>query len=140
MEPIRTIRDDLAIAGQISLEQLKQLARDGYRSVLNLRSPDETGYWADEQSITLGLNLYYLNLPLSRDMLDQATIRAVLQELEDLPKPVLVHCDTALRSAAIALIYVATDQGITYNQAFEKAMNLGLAGAACQPGASYSKC
>lgn len=59
MQLIRKINHDLAIAGQIDLEQLPQI---------------------------------------------------VLQEIRCLPKPVLVHCDNAIRSAAIALMHIATYQ------------------------------
>ncbi|MGM3306588.1 hypothetical protein ACSQ6I_11525 [Anabaena sp. WFMT] len=36
-------------AEQISSEQLQELATVGFKSVLNLRSPDETGFLDDEQ-------------------------------------------------------------------------------------------
>ena len=64
MEPIRKINDELAIAGQITSEQLKQIAQEGFKSVLNLRSPDEEGFLSNEQEQANALGLYYINLPI----------------------------------------------------------------------------
>ncbi|MDZ7956642.1 MAG: hypothetical protein RMY34_01835 [Aulosira sp. DedQUE10] len=37
MDTIKKIKNELTIAGQIAPEELKQLADEGYKSVLNLR-------------------------------------------------------------------------------------------------------
>ncbi|MHC5769509.1 MAG: hypothetical protein ACYTXI_28655 [Nostoc sp.] len=49
MEIVRKINDELAIAGQITLEQLPQVAQEGFKSVINLRSPDEQGFLNSER-------------------------------------------------------------------------------------------
>ncbi|WP_306557707.1 beta-lactamase hydrolase domain-containing protein [Nostoc sp. 'Peltigera malacea cyanobiont' DB3992] len=64
MNIVRKINDNLAIAGQITLDQLGQIADEGYKSVLNLRLPDEIGLLANEQEKTELLGLYYVNIPL----------------------------------------------------------------------------
>ncbi|MGQ9873123.1 hypothetical protein [Leptodesmis sp.] len=51
MARVRKITDDLAIAGQLTIEEFQQLAEEGYRLVVNLRSPDETGSLKGEQQI-----------------------------------------------------------------------------------------
>ncbi|MEH2435161.1 MAG: sulfur transferase domain-containing protein [Nostoc sp.] len=58
MNIVRKINDELAIAGQITLDQLKQIADEGYKFVLNLRLSDETGLLANEQEKTEVLGLY----------------------------------------------------------------------------------
>ncbi|WP_375495484.1 hypothetical protein [uncultured Nostoc sp.] len=52
MNIIRKINDELAIAGQITLDQLQQIGDEGYRSVVNLRLSDETGFLVNEQEKT----------------------------------------------------------------------------------------
>ncbi|MFW9262061.1 beta-lactamase hydrolase domain-containing protein [Nostoc sp. CALU 546] len=126
MNIVRKINDELAIAGQITLDQLKQIADEGYKSVLNLRLPDETGLLVDEQEKTELLGLYYVNLPTkSEDINHQATLQ-IYQTIIELPKPILIHCDNSIRSAAIVLLYIAIKQGITFEKALEKIISLGL--------------
>ncbi|QMS92285.1 hypothetical protein HUN01_33595 [Nostoc edaphicum CCNP1411] len=126
MNIVRKINDELAIAGQVTLYQLKQIADEGYKSVLNLRLPDETGLLVDEQQKTELLGLYYVNLPTkSEDINNQGTFQ-IYQTIIELPKPILIHCDNSIRSAAIVLLYIAIKQGITFEKALEKIINLGL--------------
>lgn len=132
MQTIRKINEDLAIAGQIDLAQLALIAEEGYQSVLNLRSPQETGFLGEEQQKVELLGLQYVNLPFDLELISDQSANRVLQQIHRLPKPILVHCDTAIRSAAIALIHIATRQGATLEQAFKQAKNLGLFGVLTQ--------
>jgi hypothetical protein len=93
---------------------------------LNLRSPEETGFWVNEPEKATVLGLHYVNLAFDVEaMTDELAIR-ILQQIHMLPKPILVHCDNAVRAAAIALMYIATRQGATLEQAFQQAKQLGL--------------
>ncbi|MCF2150084.1 sulfur transferase domain-containing protein [Desmonostoc muscorum LEGE 12446] len=126
MNIVRKINDELAIAGQITLDQLKQIADEGYKSVLNLRLPDETGFLVDEQEKTELLGLYYINLPFkTEDIKEQGTFQ-IFQKIAKLPKPTLIHCDNSIRSATIVLLYIALKQGIEFEKALQKVINLGL--------------
>ncbi|WP_445638165.1 Sulfur transferase domain-containing protein [Nostoc sp. DSM 114161] len=126
MNIVRKINDELAIAGQITLVQLKQIADEGYKSVLNLRSPDETGLLANEQEKTEFLGLYYLNLPFKpQDIKDESTLQ-IFQRIGELPKPTVIHCDNSIRSVTIVLLYIALKQGISFDKALQKVINLGL--------------
>lgn len=132
METIRKINDDLAISGQITIEQLPQIAEDGFKSILNLRSTDEPGVLLDEESKAEQLGLEYTNLPFQVETVSDEIIIRVLQQIHRLPKPVLVHCDNAIRAAAISLIYISTRQGATLEEAFSQASRLGLFGVLSQ--------
>jgi uncharacterized protein (TIGR01244 family) len=126
MQTIRKINDDLAIAGQIELEQLTQLVEDGFKSILNLRNPQEKGFLPEEQATAEALQLNYVNLPFEIEFVSDQTSTQVLQSISRLPKPILVHCDNAVRAAAIALMHIATRQGATLEEAFHQAKQLGL--------------
>ncbi len=126
METIRQITDELAIAGQITVEQLKQLAQAGYKSVLNLRSPEEVGFQTSEQLNPHLSGLQYINLPIKNTELNPQIALQVLEIINELPKPTLVHCDSGLRSAILIFIYIATKQGMALDIAFSKAISLGL--------------
>ncbi|MCU0568939.1 MAG: sulfur transferase domain-containing protein [Oculatellaceae cyanobacterium Prado106] len=126
MEPIRKINDELAIAGQIHLAQFPQVAAEGYRAVLNLRSPEEAGFLTLEAEKLQLLGLCYLNLPTPVTALNPETVLKVLDHLRRLPKPTLLHCDSGIRSAAIALISISVQQGVAIEQALRQAERLGL--------------
>ncbi len=123
---IRAITHELAIAGQVSPEDVQALAQAGYRSVLNVRSPTETGFLATEQYSVECLGLRYCNTPTNSDDIDPAQFLAVMTQITALPKPLLLHCGNGVRAAALALTYVATKQGMKLDQALQKTANLGL--------------
>lgn len=126
MDTVRKITNELAIAGQPTLDELKQLAEAGYRSVVNLRSPDETGFLNDEQRNTEYLGLRYANIPIQKNSLNLDDVIPVIQQLTGLPQPMLVHCDTGIRSSIIVLLQLMMAQGISAEEAFQKAVKLGL--------------
>lgn len=128
MNKIRKINDELAIAGQITLEQLQQITQEGFQSVLNLRSPEEKCFLSNEQQQAEKLGLYYANIPVKVDGINDEIATQVLQQIQKLPKPALVHCDSAMRAAALVLIHIATGQGVSLKQAFKQAEQLGLLG------------
>jgi uncharacterized protein (TIGR01244 family) len=126
MNIIRKINDELAIAGQITLDQLKQIADEGYQSVLNLRLPDETDLLANEQEKIEHLGLYYVNFPTKPEDINYQVTLKMYQMITELPKPILIHCDNSIRSAAIVLLYICIKQGITFEKALQKVITLGL--------------
>ncbi|MEH2051251.1 beta-lactamase hydrolase domain-containing protein [Nostoc sp.] len=126
MNIVRKINDELAIAGQITLDQLQEIGDEGYRSVVNLRLPDETGLVANEQENTELLGLYYVNFPTRPEDINHQSTLQIYQTITELPKPILIHCDNSIRSAAIALLYIALKQGMAFEKALQKVINLGL--------------
>jgi|SRR3712207_6564541 len=128
MKTIRKINDDLAIAGQLTPEQLQQLAQDGFKSVLNLRSPDEEGFLNNEQQQVEALGLCYINVSVKVEAINDEVAAQVLNQIDELVKPTLIHCNNAMRAAAFVLMYIATRQGVVLSQAFNQAEQLGLFG------------
>jgi uncharacterized protein (TIGR01244 family) len=126
MGKVRQINQDLAIAGQPSLEEIQQLAAAGYRSIVNLRSPDEIGFLTHEQQKVERLGLQYLNIPIQLSAINPEFALGVVQKIAVMPSPVLLHCDSGTRSSIIALIQIALKQGIGAEQTLQNAANLGL--------------
>lgn len=124
-EPKR-VSDELSIAGQVTPEQLQQAAAEGFKSVLNLRSPDEAGVLSDEQQQAEAAGLAYSNVPLSNSNLSNGQVSEALEALEGLPKPVLIHCGAGARAGAIALIAKATQENLSPEDLTEQAEQLGL--------------
>jgi uncharacterized protein (TIGR01244 family) len=126
MTDLKKVNDDLSIAGQISSKELNQLAIGGFKSVLNLRSPDENGFFHDEKQEAQIVGLEYTNIPLSSKEPNQELTAQVIQAIENLPKPILIHCAGGARAGGIALIAEAIQGGLTYEQIAQKANELGI--------------
>lgn len=126
MNLTRKINNELTIAGQISSDLLQQLAEEGYKTILNLRSPSEPGFLSDEQEQTENLGLCYVNIPTQVEVISLDRITEILQQVAVLPKPILLHCDTGMRAAAVAFMQVALKQGISPEKAFDQAIQFGL--------------
>jgi uncharacterized protein (TIGR01244 family) len=123
---VRKINQEITISGQITPEQLQKLADDGYKSVLNLCFADEQGSWKGEQEKTEFLGLCYVNQPTKIENLTLQAANQVFQIINELPKPLLIHCNNSKRSAAIVLLYISTKQGINFEQVWQQAVNLDL--------------
>lgn len=126
MADIKKVSDQISVSGQPTPETLQQAAQHGFQSVLNLRAVDEATALANEQQEAESVGLAYANVPLPSALADEALVNEALQQLEGLPKPVLIHCGAGLRAGAIALIASAKEQGWTVEQLTEKAHEIGL--------------
>lgn len=120
------INDNLTTTGQVIQKQLEQAKEEGFKSVLNLRSPDELGFLKNEQEIVEELGLYYVNEPLKLEALNEELITKILKTVEKLPKPAIVHCAAGMRSTGIALLSIAIQEGLTPEQTLGKARKLGF--------------
>ncbi|HEY9627039.1 MAG TPA: sulfur transferase domain-containing protein [Coleofasciculaceae cyanobacterium] len=122
----KRLNHDLSFAGQLTSEQLQQAAEEGFKSVLNLRSPDESGVLSDEATQAAAVGLDYANIALSNLNPDPEQVAKALWEVENLPKPLLLHCGAGLRAGGIALIAHAIEAGLTLEQLTAKAQELGI--------------
>jgi uncharacterized protein (TIGR01244 family) len=126
MEFFQRIDDDCAIAGQLTPEQIQQLPKYGFKSVLNLRSPHEPGVLGNEQQSIEALGLTYFNVPVLLDKLNATLAEEILQTLQALPKPVLIYCASSRRASAIALLELARRRDLTPEEALELGLTMGF--------------
>lgn len=126
MDVVRKINHELAIAGQITPQQFQLIADDGYKSVINLRSPDEIDLLEHEQEKIEFLGLSYVHYPTKIEEINHRCALEIFQIINALPKPILIHCDNAIRSSAIVFLYIANKQGINWEKAWQRALDLGF--------------
>ncbi len=126
MENVKKINNELTVAGQVTPGQLQQLADEGYKSVMNLRSPEEEGFMKDEPQQAEAAGLQYVNIPVKPDGMSDELTTKVLEQIDRLPKPAFIHCASSMRAGAMAFMNVATRQGMTPEQVFEKATEAGF--------------
>lgn len=68
-------------------------ARDGFRSVLNLRGASKSAWYEDELRVSAELGLVHADFKLSaRKEITPDEVRALVTLMRDLPKPILIHC------------------------------------------------
>jgi uncharacterized protein (TIGR01244 family) len=126
MEDAKKVSEKFSVAGQLTPEDLKQASQAGFKSVLNLRSSSEANSLPDEQQQAEAVGLEYANVPLQPSVAEGSSVSKALEQLEALPKPVLIHCGAGLRAGAIAMIATAKEQNWTLEQLTEKATEIGL--------------
>ncbi|MEP0872569.1 sulfur transferase domain-containing protein [Trichocoleus desertorum AS-A10] len=123
---VKPINQEFSAAGQVTPEELEQAAQAGFKSVLNVRSPEEQGFLNKEAQIVTSLGLAYANAPLAIATLDETQLAAIVTELDKLPKPTLIHCAGGLRASAVALLSIAQQEGLTSEQTIERAQAVGI--------------
>ena len=80
----------------------------------------------DEQQQAQAAGLEYAHVPLRPTEANQELTQKAIEEIENLPKPVLIHCAAGARAGGIALIAAAIQQRLTFEEITEKAQEVGL--------------
>lgn len=123
------INEQLTVGGQPSAGEITSLAADGFKSVINFRTPGEENQPlspdAEREKVeSAGMN--YLHVPVSMKSMDGAKVDAFREQLESLPKPVFAHCRTGKRAGAMTMMHVAVEQGMSGEQTLQKAEEMGF--------------
>ena len=117
---------DVATAGQPDAAAWGELARAGFKSVVDLREASEPrGH--DEPGEIARAGLKYFLLPVSHESLGDRQFDALREFLRDAGnRPTLVHCQSANRVGALMLPYLTLDEHIPLDKAQHMAGVIGL--------------
>jgi uncharacterized protein (TIGR01244 family) len=80
----------------------------------------------DEQQLAEAAGLEYVNIPVKPSEMTEELTDKVLEQIDALPKPALIHCASAMRAGAMAFMNLATRRGMTAERVFEKAGEAGF--------------
>ncbi|HEX6533303.1 MAG TPA: sulfur transferase domain-containing protein [Gemmatimonadaceae bacterium] len=118
--------DGVGTAGQPAESAWRELARAGYRTVVDLRAADEPrGH--DEPAAVGAAGLSYVPLPVTQATLDDATFDRFREIVRDpARRPILVHCASSNRVGALLLPYFALDEHRPLAEAVPLAQRSGL--------------
>jgi uncharacterized protein (TIGR01244 family) len=118
--------DGVVTAGQPSAAQLAELAANGTRTVVDLRTQGEPrGY--DEPAVARDAGLAYHNIPVGPGPITDAQFDAVRAHLREAARrPLLLHCATANRVGAMLIPYLVLDEQRTPEEALRIASSVGL--------------
>ena len=103
--PIRQIADTVCVAPQLDASAMAELARLGFKSVINNRPDFEHGpdqpTNAVVEAAALAAGLQYRHLPVDGGWQSPEQIAAMAQLLRELPAPVLAFCRSGARSTRL---------------------------------------
>ena len=103
--PLRQIADTVCVAPQLDAGAMAELARLGFKSVINNRPDFEHGpdqpTSAAVEAAARAAGLEYRHLPVDGGWQSPEEIAAMAQLLKDLPPPVLAFCRSGARSTRL---------------------------------------
>ena len=117
---------DVATAGQPEKEHLERLADAGYKTVVDLRTPEEPPRPDEWEMVVRRTGMEYLNIPVGHEDIDDETFDRFRELMRDGERPLLVHCSSANRVGALLIPYLILDEGRTPEKTREIATEVGL--------------
>lgn len=112
----------MARANQPSPEAIARYAGAGFKTILNLRGPSRTGYYALEREACDAHGLAMIDLRMhSREPPSREQVRRAKELFETIQYPALMHCKSgADRAGAMAVLYKHFRMGAPISQAIEQ--------------------
>ncbi len=115
MLQFQKLSDDVSVCMQVFPEQIEFIAKSGFKSIINNRPDMEKPgqpFAGDIESQAQKHGLAYAHIPMQPGQLSLALIDAMLKALDELPKPVLAHCASGMRSATLWCFANVKDMGV----------------------------
>lgn len=124
------INDYFAVGfGHPGQQDLEELARHGFRAVVNLRHQDEDNQplQPDEEGEHVrSIGMKYVHIPVSGEALDESVVDRFRDSVSDLPAPIYVHCASGKRSGAFTMMHVASEENMSGDDAVQEAEAMGF--------------
>lgn len=117
---------EVLTGGQPAEEHFRTFSMSGYRTVLDLRAPDEPRAF-DEAEAARRVGMEYVNLPVTAGTLGDETFDRFRALVRDPAKrPIVVHCASGNRVGVVLIPYLVLDEGKRPEEAMEAAVEVGL--------------
>jgi uncharacterized protein (TIGR01244 family) len=122
-------------AGQPDEAALRDLAKDGFVAVIDLRGADEDRGLDDERKAVEALGMNYISLPVvGADAINYENAAALDELLGRMPGPVLVHCSSGNRAGALLALRQRLN-GVSAEEAFAIGVAAGMSSPAMREAA-----
>ena len=127
---IHRLTDHIAVSDAPSEDELRAAARQGFRTILDLRADGEPhprgiAPWKEARLAT-GMGLHYRQMPVEPPRLTNRLGDSIRQAVRDATPSVLLHCTTGRRSGVFGLLVVACDERLTVASCLERGAAIGL--------------
>lgn len=123
------IDEKVSVGGQPSPEDLKRLAAEGFKTVVNMRKAGEEEQPLspeEEREQVEKLGLRYEHFPVAKEDMTPLVADEFRQQLPEWQEPVFVHCKSGKRSGAMVMIDRAVRQGWSGDETLQKAEQMGF--------------
>ena len=116
------ISDEMARANQPSPAQIARYAEMGFKTILNLRGPSDTGYYALEREACAAHGLEMIDARMhSREPPRKDQIRKARELFDTIAYPALMHCKSgADRAGVMAALYMHFRKGAPIEEAAQQ--------------------
>jgi uncharacterized protein (TIGR01244 family) len=123
------INDHMTVGTQPTEAQLAELKQQGFKTIVNLRQPDEP-----EQPLAPDaegekvreLGMHYVHIPVSEKAMKPEQVDEFRKHLAALPAPVYVHCRKGKRAGAFAMMHASVEAGASGDQTLQQAEQMGF--------------
>jgi uncharacterized protein (TIGR01244 family) len=126
MNNLRQLTPNISISGQPTAEELSTAREHGFRTIVNLRTPEENNFLTDEERLVESTGISYAHIPVSPQTLDDAAVERFSQAIssED-STPALVHCQGGGRAGVMTLLHLAIQNGWSLAETLKQSESLG---------------
>ncbi len=122
---LRKLADDFYVTGQLSLDDVRKLAREGVRTIINNRPDEEEPGQPSSQEIERvcrELGLAYAHVPVKSGNIFPDHVEAMARALADHPGPWVAYCRSGARSCQLwALVEARSRPPVEIVEAAERA-------------------
>ena len=118
------ITDKISIGGALRDGDAQDLENRGFKTVVNLMTPDE--FNDGEEELVKGAGMTYAPIPVSPATLDDITVARFLQAIESSDGPVAVHCKSGGRAGLMALLALGIEHGWSLDMIYKEGEKMGI--------------
>ena len=127
---VHRLTDRIAVSDAPSEDELRTAARQGFRTIIDLRADGEphprgVAPWKEARLAT-EIGLVYRQIPVEPPRLSNRLGDLIRQAVREATPPVLLHCTTGRRSGVCGLLVVACDERLTVASCLERGASIGL--------------
>lgn len=129
MQQTMKINDQVSVGPQPTEEQIRQLGRQGFKTVVNFRGEGEEDQPLSPQAEgeqVKAAGMEYLHIPVSMKSMEPEIVDRFRAQFPELSKPVFAHCKSGKRSGAMVMMHMAIEQSMTGEQTLRKAEEMGF--------------
>lgn len=118
------LNESLAFGSAADIAQLRELARQGYKTVIDLCASEENTPVLAEAARAAGLEL--VHFPVSVNALSKETVQGFIASLGTAQQPVYTRCASGKRAGLMALLAEATRNHWSEQEFFQHVKECGF--------------